>query len=512
MLSLWISSEPTTETLLRGISRLPFRPTVPVVCLLLAGVVAILMRLPGLWLPLERDEGAYGLIAAQWLAGSLPYRDVFDHKPPLIYLLYMPALLLGEQVTFTIRLWASLLFLLQLPIVFAIGRHAWNTADAGLATLVYAVAGSAFTLQGLMFNTEQALMLPALGALWALVRAREDARLRWFAFYGLCLGCVTLIKPTAAPLLVPLVMLTGAPSLPGRLQQLAVTCLCAMVPWLPFILYWGAVGALADLIFALVEYNRLYAAESLGRWSTAGIVDILAPFAPLLICAVGGAVSATGAGASRRGTLIVLWTLAFFCAALLSLRPYTHYYYPVLAGLSLLAAPPIIVLARQAHRVSGRWQRLLATSGPLILLALLLVPFALDNLRLIRLDPVEQAAALYGLDGTSYFVPAQEVATIVKAATRPDEPIYVWGSEPEIYLLSGRRTTSRYIFDYPLGLLPRARQMLIAELRRRPPAVIVTYQGFGDEDFVTIAQSQNLSLSTTIGGFDIWTAPGTRIP
>lgn len=486
---------------------LSLRPTMPVVWLLLAGVVAILMRLPGLWLPLERDEGAYGLIAAQWLEGSLPYRDVFDHKPPLNYLLYMPALLLGEQVTFTIRLWSSLLFLLQLPLVFAIGRHIWETAGAGLATLLYAVAGSAFSLQGLMFNTEQALMLPALGALWALVRASEDARRRWFALYGLCLGCVTLIKPTAAPLLVLLVMVTGAQSLAGRLQQLALTCLCAILLWLPFIFYWGAVGALADLIFALVEYNRLYAAESLGRWSTAGIVDILAPFAPLLICAVGGV-----AGTRRRRTIIVLWTLAFFCAALLSLRPYTHYYYPVLAGLSLLAAPPIIVLARQARRVSGRWQRLLAASAPLILLVLLLVPFALDNLRLIRLDPVEQAAALYGTDGISYFGPAQEVAATIKAATRPDEPIYVWASEPEIYLLSGRRTTSRYIYDYPLGLLPRAREMLLAELRRRPPAIIVTYQGFGDEDFVTIARSQKLILSATIGGFDIWTAPRTRIP
>jgi hypothetical protein len=57
-----------------------------------AGVVGALLalvflaRLGALDVPLERDEGAYAYIAAQWRSGLIPYRDVFDHKPPLVYL------------------------------------------------------------------------------------------------------------------------------------------------------------------------------------------------------------------------------------------------------------------------------------------------------------------------------------------------------------------------------------------------------------------------------------------
>src|SRR3712207_7929200 len=44
---------------------------------------------------------------------------------------------------------SSLLFLLQLPLVFAVGRRAWDSPTAGLATLLYAVVGSGFSVQGL---------------------------------------------------------------------------------------------------------------------------------------------------------------------------------------------------------------------------------------------------------------------------------------------------------------------------------------------------------------------------
>src|SRR5215217_3798726 len=87
--------------------------------IVLAALIALLLRLPGLRLPLERDEGSYGLIASLWLKGALPYRDLFDHKPPLIYLLYMPAVL-GTPGPVALRTWQTCLFVLQLPLLHLI--------------------------------------------------------------------------------------------------------------------------------------------------------------------------------------------------------------------------------------------------------------------------------------------------------------------------------------------------------------------------------------------------------
>ena len=64
----------------------------PVVLLLLLGLVAgTVLRTPLLDLPLERDEGAYAVVATEMLRGAVPYRDVWDHKPPGVYVAYAAA-------------------------------------------------------------------------------------------------------------------------------------------------------------------------------------------------------------------------------------------------------------------------------------------------------------------------------------------------------------------------------------------------------------------------------------
>lgn len=42
-------------------------------------------------LPYDPDEAVYSAIASGIVDGRWPYRDLFDHKPPLVYLWYLPA-------------------------------------------------------------------------------------------------------------------------------------------------------------------------------------------------------------------------------------------------------------------------------------------------------------------------------------------------------------------------------------------------------------------------------------
>ena len=466
------------------------------------------MRWPGLTLPLERDEGAYAYIAGAWLRGELPYRDLFDHKPPLLYILYMPAIVGARVTALSIRLWGSIIFLVQLPLLYLLARRVWDQPTAGLAVVLYAIAGSAFSLQGLILNSEQALVLPALLALLCLFRGIAGDRDRWSFLYGLCVGLIAMIKPTAVPLLVPLALVIGARGMGGRLRQLGFAIAGAVMPWLPIVAVWGISNALDDLYAALVLYNRLYAAESVKEWSVGGIVNIVAPLGPLLLCAIGGASRAGWAGVrSRQRMALVLWTLALFGAALLGLRSYVHYYYPVIPGLALLAAPVVTRLARQAWEAEGGRRRAVALVGPALLLAVVTVPFAGDNARLLSLTPAEQAEALYGRDGKYFFASAAAVADYVRRRTPPDEEIYVWGAEPEIYVLAGRTTSAHYIYDYPLQLIPGARAQLQGELRRNPPALWILYRGFVPPGFDAFMADRGLELATTIGGFDIWAPP-----
>lgn len=480
----------------------------PGVCLLGAVLAACLMRLPGLRLPLERDEGAYAYIAQQWLHGSLPYRDLFDHKPPLLHLLFMPPVVAGWDFALSVRLWAALLFLLGLPLLAAAGRRVWDARTTGLTILLYAIAGSAFSLQGLVLNSEQALILPSLLALLALLRAIELRARRWSLAYGICLGLVALVKPTPAPLLLPLILLVRAPDRGLRFQHLVLTMVGITVPWLPVLAYWLHAGALDALTFSLITYNRLYAAESARQWSAGATIDVLAPLAPLLVAALGGAAFAGwGDTHERQRAAVVLWTFGLLVAAMLGLRAYIHYYVPVLPGLCLLAAPVVTRLVDRAGGVRVVWKRTLAWSAPAMLTLLLVGPFAYDNARLVGLTPAAQAQVLYGQDGRLYFSAAVDVGAYIRRRTSPGQQIFVWASEPEVYLYAGRSTSQRYIYDYPFQLVPAARDEVIRGLRREPAALYVLYHGFLPDGFGAIVDEQHLRLADTIGGYDIWAAP-----
>src|SRR5512132_3256049 len=75
------------------------RPTAELVFLLALLAIPILLYLPFAGIPFERDEGVYATVAQGLLRGEMPYRDLFDNKPPLVYAWYaLSFLLFGERV------------------------------------------------------------------------------------------------------------------------------------------------------------------------------------------------------------------------------------------------------------------------------------------------------------------------------------------------------------------------------------------------------------------------------
>lgn len=484
--------------------------------LLLIAVLTLvcLLRLPGFVLPLERDEGAYGYVAWSWLHGELPYRDAFDHKPPLIYLLYMPALLGSQPPTaWVLRAWATLLFLLAVGLVYLIGHRIWQRPAALLAALIFGVAGSAFGLQGLILNTDQALVLPALGALWYTIRLYETQQLRYAVAAGAALAATILIKPVAI-VLVPCLLLASHWDSRSIVRVSIGAALGAMLVGLPIAGYFALRGGWHDLVFGVWTYNLLYAQESQQRWQLGALVDMFAPFVPLLLVALGGvallrpaakedALLVLSQTSRRGGWLVTAWAAALLLAALGSLRPFVHYYYPLLPVLALLAAPCICWLWTSPHdRASGRRG---ASRAAAVLLALLLMgPFTAQNLRLFGTSAEQQAEQLYGDVGKHYFAQAPLVAAYLRERTQPDDYVYVFAAEPEVYLLAERRSSSRYIYDYPFQHVPGARAELQRDLAARPPRLIVSYYGVRPDGFFETLRSQNMVKLTEIGGYEIF--------
>ena len=88
--------------------------------------------------------------------------------------------------------------------------------------------------------------------------------------------------------------------------------------------------------------------------------------------------------------------------------------------------------------------------------------------------PAQKAEWIYGGCPFAESIP---VAEYLRVHTRPDDTIYIFGSEPQILFYAARPSASRYIFAYPLmtpfGDTRERQHGVIRELYDDPPSFIV---------------------------------------
>ncbi|RRR74188.1 MAG: hypothetical protein EI684_07570, partial [Candidatus Viridilinea halotolerans] len=473
------------------------------------------LRAPLHALPLERDEGAYATIAARLLAGDRLYQDLFDHKPPLVHLVYTLAAAAPGDPVVAVRILATLYLMATAMLLLALAWCLYGRR-AALASLALLLAyASSWRFQGLTFNSEAVMLLPAtLGCLLAVVALLRQRP--WLLLgAGVAVGLAVLAKPIGLALVVPLLL---APILARWRWQSSLLALSlgaggvAMPLALFALLIWaqGSIGAANE---ALLIYNRLYAAESVAQgWDLTQLWRIWQPMLTLAIPALLGWLwlslalvaqrNASPPGLRAAHSLATLWGWALLATAFLSLRPYPHYYLAALPLLSLWAGSGLAWLAQSvAQKLERSWFALLATSFA-VLVMIAPVPNELASLR--HMPPDEQISHLYAWDGAQYFAPARAVAAYVAANVPPDQPIFVWAAEPQIYYMAQRRPASRFVYDYPVDRLPGARDELLADLRRAPPPLIITYAQVRPIGFHPFFEEEGYVLTTTLGGFDLF--------
>ncbi len=85
-------------------------------------LIPILLYLPVMVSPLERDEGVYATIAQRLLRGDVPYRDLFDNKPPIVYGWYAFSFLVFGEGVAAPRIVAALLLSFTTLAIFGEAR------------------------------------------------------------------------------------------------------------------------------------------------------------------------------------------------------------------------------------------------------------------------------------------------------------------------------------------------------------------------------------------------------
>jgi hypothetical protein len=480
-------------------------------------VFGVFLRVPAFTRPLlSDDEAIYATTADALQRGDLLYRDVVDHKPPLIYHLYQAAFVgFGRYQMQGPHALVVLAVLATAGFLFAIRRrdgaiHARDARDEALAAAgLYLIFSTTWhDYDALAANCELFLLAPQAAAAWLLLRdlrapAPGARALATHLLIGLLIGTSALLKVQGIMFLGASVGLLAWWAVLGRASWTWVATRAllqvggALLPPALYLAWCAAAGNAADAIYWF-RFNFSYvdagltggAAIARGLRRTLMIGGAaLVPYALGFAAAVGTASGMIRFTRRRRpapadagdadprppatsAVLGLLWLATSAVAVTAGGRFFGHYFHLMLAPLCLLAAPAFCRL----------WNTGWSRRAPLVALCALpaLAFFALATFARPLAAALDEREPAY-----------DEVAARIAALTEPDERVFVWGNSPQLYVLARRPMGARFSSsnfvtgespgtptetgerNADLNQSPERWKMLFADLEQRRPALFV---------------------------------------
>lgn len=500
-----------------------------------------------------RDQSIYALVGSGMLDGQVPYRDLWDFKPPGIFFIYASAFFfLGKSMVAPRLIEAACLFGVVLGLR-RLGGTLFQSRTAGLlggaiAALVHAELD--FWHSGQPETFAGALTISAL-VLGTHPFGRRH--LRWVSLaIGALSGACFLLKPPLGGVALPILWYAASQShhaLPKRAQR---------VKGALFSLAWGAAGAAVPIALSVLWFQLAggYEAMSytlgvfapgytaLGWAGRSGLElylyawkEILFFFSgPLTLGILLFAWAEFRNREARKPLALVVAVLAIQLAGVALQAKFFQYHYgasvPVLA---LLSGVGIYRLFRRICLDSLLGH--LAFVGCLVVAALARLPvrdvpegfWTRSGVRLGYLASLARSVPREELDRRLYYVADysldgdRQAVVALREHLRPGDHLYVWGFEPLIYWLGDFQPSSRYIYNVPQRATwqaERPRRELLADLAQHPPSALVVqhadvfpfvtgnHLGSGDSlalfpDLEAWAH-ERYSFSRRVEDFEIW--------
>ena len=458
--------------------------------------LALISRTAYLRGPIHEDTGGYLYVADVILDGGVPYKDAAEPKGPMTHLLFVPIRLFAGQSATLVRL-TMVLFVALAALALAgyVARYA-ERALAVVAGGTLAVLGSMIEYDGQYPNTEQYGIAPLVGAIYF-----ASAGTVWSsAAAGGLTTCAVLMNPGFAVIGalagVELLLARGTDS---RLRRIAAAVGGGLAVAVPVLLWLALSGALDDMWEQVWGFAR---AASAGDLPNVGVPNRADPRwlfdIPGSALWAGGLVAAAFAAGDRRLRYLaigaIVWIVLMWARIkVLSSYAWPHHYFVVLPGIALALAVGIGRIWNGMHRCS-------------VAVAAVVLAFPIWT---FVVEPEWQA---YGKPNWQRWDPraitAYDVANFINLNTPPGSPVFVAGSEGEVYWLTDRLPPTRWGVDYFLYAKPEYAKERERDLRQHPPAAIalIEHETLVDisDDVQRFVDTAGYQLAYDVGMGKVW--------
>ena len=420
-------------------------------------VVAILMPDSPLYKRyLERDSGVFHYIGWLITQGRIPYLDVWDHKPPIVFFINALGLFLSGGSRWGV--WGiEVVFLFLSGLVsFNLLKRYFGFCPGFLATLAWM-----FSLPHLLCGSNQATEYGLLFQfLFMFIFSKklfgERAGRYWFAL-GVLSGLLFLTKQNLMGISLAAVfaaMVIGvrdhkAVKMAFNLTKFAMGGTAVIVI---FVIYFGINNALADFWSAAFLYNFAYSSvDFVSRLTSLAIGLRILKTSGLSYLALSGNCIAlvwlilpktypkSLEKIIQPSPLLVLCMLDFpleLAMVSVSGRSYEHYFIALLPVFAFFVAVVLRVILTMLELIlSQRCASRLCCIVVLGLFGVLQIPY-LDN--------------YFPFCGVKTSAQIEQVLQAIQENSAPQDKVLVLGAESSLNFLAKRFSPSRYVYQYPL--------------------------------------------------------------
>lgn len=448
-----------------------------------------------------RDQAMFAYVADGWVEGHIPYRDSWDNKPPATYALQALAMVAFGRSQLSSRLADLILTLCIVICIFLLTGALASRLAACAAAIGYSLA---YYLHFDYWHTAQAEVPTSLFALLGLLAAwkwqGEYSRRLTAGLAGACVGLSTLFKITGALILpVILALIIWSRKSRGVWRDMIAPCMMVvggfLFPLGVAAAYFGAQASLPEMWDVVIGFNMDYAGQRIESTSMWVVADALAQAAIGMVLLVPLALVGLFEVCIETRGIRSRFILAWFGASILMVfsqhRFFWYHWLALLPALSVLAGIGTATLVARIrvgdsrHGKTAYWV-VLAVSVAIAMINCTPAAIAPSYGHAIRFctgrTSVQEFEASF-TGGNNYdYAQGAKVAAYLRQKTLPSDRVAVWGFEPEIQFLAGRRAPSRFAATHPLTdphLRYRKREWLrefLADCVATPPTYFVTIQ------------------------------------
>jgi 4-amino-4-deoxy-L-arabinose transferase-like glycosyltransferase len=427
------------------------------ISLLAIVLVSLLWRLPSFFdPPWVNDEGTYFAVAQAMAHGYRLYADVWENKPPGIYLLYSAVYHSLGASLIALRVTSAALTAFLVVVTYRLGAQTIGRLPASFAALTVGLILGLPFLEGTTLNAELPLaVLSASGMYAVLVRGRPGLA-------GACMAGALAFKAVASFDAAALAIWLF---LHCRGQLLRYVIGAAVTATLGCLVVWRT-GILAPMLRDALFYDLGY----VGHGNGGSIPWVLA----LKVLGLGLATVAL-----RRASLFHLWLVYSVVGALFSGRVFGHYAIQAMVPLALsgaqlgsrfigarqFAALPFIFTSAALCSAALGWS--ISASGHDSIFARRLQYYT----NFARYALHTESYAQYSAQIDDHVIRNRQIARTVK--TLPAGKLLVWGNTPWVYVLSARLPVTPYTSALRQPEVPGETTTLRWALSRHRPAVVV---------------------------------------